>query len=261
MDIATIVGFGGGFFLIIISIAIGGNALGLYVDFPSLMIVLGGSFFALMASNPLARTLGMGKLLGIIFKLQTVNPEPVITQLVHFSESARKEGLLSLDDAISDVEDPFLQNGMRLVVDGTDPDIIKDILNGEIGQIEDRHQKGIDTFDNWGKLAPAFGMIGTLVGLIGMLANLADTSSIGGNMAIALITTLYGSLVANLFLMPIKIKLTDRHNDEMLIKAIMMEGVLSIQAGDNPRLLEQKLYTFLPPAVRPKDGASDTEKL
>lgn len=257
MDIATIGGFATGIILLVLSIIVSGNSLTLFVDTASFLIVIVGSFAAIIAANPLARSLGMMKFLKVAFNLQVFNKDELIRQLVAFSESARKEGLLSLDDALNDVEDEFMKGGMRLVVDGTDPDVIKKVLYTNLNQIEARHMKGIDFVAGWGSLAPAFGMIGTLLGLIGMMANLEDTASVGPNMAVALITTLYGSLFANLFLIPLKMKLEDRNAEEMLVKEIMIEGILSIQSGDNPRILEQKLYTFLSPADRPTGGGGE----
>ncbi len=257
MDLASIGGFVLGLGLIIYGIIDGGNPIGMFLDRASIIIVLGGSFAGMLAMSPISRITSMGKYMGVFFNLQIFNREEIITQLVAFSESARKEGLLSLDDALNDVEDDFLRGGMRLVVDGSDPDVIKSVLYSDLDKIEGRHQKGIDFFANWGTLGPAFGMIGTLVGLIGMMANLEDISSVGKNMGVALITTFYGSILANLILIPIQKKLQDKHQEEMLVKEIMVEGILSIQAGDNPRILEQKLYTFLSPGERPTPGGDE----
>lgn len=251
MDLASIGGWVLGIGLILWGIVFGNNALSLFWDAPSFIIVLGGSFAGMIAMSPLSRITGIGKIFSIFLNTQSFNKEELISQLVAFSESARKEGLLSLDDALNDVEDDFLRGGMRLVVDGSDPDVIKSVLYSDLDKIEARHQKGIDFFGNWAAVGPAFGMIGTLIGLIGMMANLEDISSVGKNMGVALITTFYGSILANLFLTPIQKKLEDKHQDEILIKEIMVEGILSIQAGDNPRILEQKLYTYLPPDERP----------
>lgn len=257
MDLASIGGFVLGVLLILWGIMDGGTGIGMFISPGSLVIVLGGSFAGMVAMSPISRITGLGKYLSVFMSLQVFNKEEIITQLVAFSESARKEGLLSLDDALSDVEDDFLRGGMRLVVDGSDPDVIKSVLYSDLDKIEGRHQKGIDFFGNWGTLAPAFGMIGTLIGLIGMMANLEDISSVGKNMGVALITTFYGSILANLFFIPIQKKLEDKHSDEMLVKEIMVEGILSIQAGDNPRILEQKLYTFLAPDERPAGGGEE----
>lgn len=254
MDLAAVGGMIAGVVLILGSIVLAGNDLGLYLHLASFIIVVFGSFIACVVASPMSRITNLGSVFKVFLNIQPFNKEELISQLVAFSESARKEGLLSLDDALNDVEDDFLRGGMRLVVDGTDPDVIKSVLYSDLDKIEGRHQKGIDFFALWATVAPAFGMIGTLVGLVGMMANLEDTSSIGPNMATALITTLYGSLFANLFFIPIEKKLTDKHGEEMLVKEIMVEGILSIQAGDNPRILEQKLYTFLAPSERPTGG-------
>jgi chemotaxis protein MotA len=257
MDIATIGGLFGGFLLIVGSIFAAGNSIALYIDVASAIIVIFGSFAAMIVASPMQRALGFTKFLNIIMNVQVYNKEAIITQLVTFADNARKEGLLSLDDALNDVEDEFLRGGLRLVVDGTDPDVIKKILYGNVEQIDSRHQDGIGFFGTWAEVAPAFGMIGTLLGLIGMMANLEDTASIGPNMAVALVTTLYGSIMANLILIPIKTKLQDRNKEELLVKEIMIQGILSIQSGDNPRILEDKLYTYLPPAERPQKSGGE----
>ncbi|MFQ3621645.1 MAG: MotA/TolQ/ExbB proton channel family protein, partial [Spirochaetales bacterium] len=171
-------------------------------------------------------------------------------QVVEFSERARREGLLALEDNLQELDDEFMRKGIQLVVDGTDPEIIKSILYNELNQIQERHATAIKVFEDWGKLAPAFGMIGTLIGLVAMLAKLEDKSSIGSGMAVALITTLYGAILANLILIPIGTKLVDRDKTETLTKEIIIEGILSIQSGDNPRILLEKLIAFLPPAQR-----------
>lgn len=257
MDLATLGGIGTGFILIVMAFVIGGNNIMGLVDIVSFIVVIFGSFAAVLAANPLQRAMGFMKYLNIALRLPSMQDKAaLISQLVEFANNARKEGLLSLDDALNDVEDDFLRSGLRLVVDGTDPDVIKRILHTNLDQVEHRHEEGIGIFERWAKLAPAFGMIGTLLGLIGMMANLEDTASIGPNMAIALVTTLYGSIFANLVLSPIQFKLQDRHKEEMQIKEIMVQGILSIQSGDNPRILEDKLLTFIPPSERPAQSVA-----
>ena len=257
MDIATIGGIIGGIVLIAAAFIINGNYIGGLMDVTSFIVVIFGSFAGVMASNPLSRALGFTKYLNNALRVPVFqNKMELINQLVQFADNARKEGLLSLDDSLNEVEDDFLRGGLRLVVDGTDPDVIKRILYTNLDQVENRHEDGIGFFQRWAKLAPAFGMIGTLLGLIGMMSNLEDTASIGPNMAVALVTTLYGSVFANLVLSPIQFKLEDRHKEEMQIKEIMVQGILSIQSGDNPRILEDKLLTFLPPAERPAQSAA-----
>ena len=250
MDISTIIGLTLGFGLIVLSMAFGGSGLGIYVDLNSFLMVIGGSFAAMMISNPLARVLGMSKIMNHVFKIPNYELEKTIVKLVEFSERARREGLLALEDDIEDVGDEFLKNGIQMVVDGTDPEIIKAILYSDLEQLESRHSIGIKFFADWGSLAPAFGMIGTLAGLIAMLANLDDPDAIGSGMALALITTMYGSIFANLVLIPFKNKLEDRDQEERLTREIIIEGILSIQAGDNPNILKFKLVSFLDPGKR-----------
>ncbi|HKK65546.1 MAG TPA: motility protein A, partial [Clostridia bacterium] len=243
MDISTLAGLGLGFTMILMSMVLGGSGLGVYINVPSVLMVIGGSFGALMVGNPLARVLGIVRYFNIVLRVPNYELERTITTLVNFSERARREGLLALEDDVEEVQDDFLKNGIQLVVDGTDPEIIKTVLFNDLDQLTARHDTGIKIFDDWGKLAPAFGMIGTLAGLIAMLANLDDPDAIGSGMALALITTMYGSIFANLVLIPIKGKLEDRHKEEQLLREIMIEGILSIQAGDNPNILKYKLVS------------------
>ena len=250
MDLGTILGVGAGFAFIVMSILSSGGNLGNYIDIASILMVVGGSFAALMVANPMSRVLGFVRFLSIALRVPVLEYERIISSLVNFSEKARREGLLALEDDLEEVEDEFLRKGIQLVVDGTDPDIISSVLYTDLNQLQERHAVGIKVFDDWGKFAPAFGMIGTLAGLIAMLASLEDTSSIGPKMSLALITTMYGTILANLILIPVKAKLEDRDRDEALLKEIMIEGILSIQSGDNPRILEEKLLSFLPPARR-----------
>lgn len=250
MDLGTILGVGAGAAMIVMSIITSGGNIMMYVNVPSALMVIGGSFAAMLVANPLSRMLGIVSYFKLVLNMPNYEEERIISSLVTFSEKARREGLLALEDDLEEVEDEFMRKGIQLVVDGTDPEIIKSVLYNELNQIQERHDTGIKIFDDWGKIAPAFGMIGTLAGLIAMLANIEDTSSIGGGMSLALITTFYGAIFANLVLIPIKSKLEDRDKGETLVKEILIEGILSIQSGDNPRILEQKLTSFLPPARR-----------
>lgn len=250
MDISTLIGLALGFGLILVSMALGGSGLTIYVHMPSFFMVIGGSFAAMMISNPLSKVLGISKIMNHVFRMPNYELEKTISTLVNFSERARREGLLALEDDIEDVGDEFLKDGIQMVVDGTDPEIIKSILYSDLEQLEQRHATGIKFFADWGSLAPAFGMIGTLAGLIAMLANLDDPDAIGSGMALALITTMYGSIFANVVLIPFKNKLEDRDQEERLTREIMIEGILSIQAGDNPNILKFKLVSFLDPGKR-----------
>ncbi|MFW5784065.1 MAG: motility protein A [Spirochaetota bacterium] len=251
MDLGTIIGIASGFALVLLTIITGGAGIGNYVSLQSVLVVVGGSFAAMLVANPLARMLGIVKYIRIALRSPDWQEEKIISDLVAFSERARREGLLALEDNLDEVEDEFMRKGIQLVVDGTDPDIIKSILYHDLNEVQSRHESGIRIFEDWGKIAPAFGMIGTLIGLIQMLVNLGgDAAVIGAGMAVALITTFYGSLFANLVLIPLKTKLEDRDKEETRVKEIVIEGILSIQSGDNPRILLEKLISFLPPTQR-----------
>lgn len=251
MDLGTIIGILSGIALVLVTIITGGAGLANYISVQSVIVVVGGSFSAMLVANPLSRMLGIAKYIRIAMQTPDWQEEKIISDLVAFSERARREGLLALEDNLDEVEDEFMRKGIQLVVDGTDPDIIKSILYHDLNEIQSRHESGIKIFEDWGKIAPAFGMIGTLIGLIQMLVNLGgDASIIGAGMAVALITTFYGALMANLILMPFKTKLEDRDKEETRVKEVVIEGILSIQSGDNPRILLEKLISFLPPAQR-----------
>lgn len=251
MDYGTIIGIAGGFVMIFMAIFTSGGQVTSYLNLPAILMVVFGSFAAMMVANPLTRMLGVVRYVRNALRVPDWQEQRIIEELVRFSDKARKEGLLALEDDLETVEDEFMRKGIRLVVDGTDPEIIKNILYNDLGQVQDRHDTGIRLFEDWGKVAPAFGMIGTLAGLIAMLANLGgDQSAIGSGMALALITTMYGAVLGNLVLTPIKSKLEGLDKDETRAKEIIIEGVLSIQSGDNPRTLGEKLVAFLPPADR-----------
>jgi chemotaxis protein MotA len=249
-DLASVIGISLCITGLVIGLIMGGANLLIYVDLSSIFITIIGSFGAIMLTHPLAHIMGIPTYLSIVFRGTKYEEERLITQLVTFSEKARREGLLALEDDLEDLEDEFLRKGIQLVVDGTDPEIIKTVLYTELNKIEERHESALMLFDDWSKTTPAFGMIGTLTGLIAMLARLEDKSAIGAGMSQALLTTLYGAFLAYALLIPFKRKLEMRNADESLVKEIIIEGVLSIQSGDNPRILEEKLLSFLPPDRR-----------
>ena len=186
----------------------------------------------------------------LILNVVPSNEEETIRSIISLSNVARKEGLLALEEAASDIDDDFLKKGVLLIVDGTDPELVRSIMETELTCIEERHFKVISFWDNIAAMGPAWGMIGTLIGLINMLQALDDPSAIGPNMAIALITTLYGSILANWIATPVATKLRSNNTKEIMIKEVMVEGLLSIQAGENPRVIEEKLKSFLSPARR-----------
>jgi chemotaxis protein MotA len=250
MDIGVIIGVAGGLVLTGIGIIWGGGDLRAFFDPPSLMITVGASFLSLFVAHPMSRVLSIATYVRHALRTPNFQEERLITQLVAFSEKARREGLLALEDDLEEIEDGFMRKGIQLVVDGTDPEIIKNILYNELNQIQARHQAGIMLVTDWSTQAPAFGMFGTILGLIILLARIEDRSTIGKGMAVALLTTFYGIILSYLVFGQIRKKLEDRDGAEALVREIMVEGVLSIQSGDNPRILEEKLLCFLPPARR-----------
>lgn len=250
MDIGSIGGLIAGFVFIALGIIFAkGNPL-LFINLPSVMITIGGSFAAICVSNPLSRILTLWKVARLAFFPVSYSPDEMIITLVSFSEKARREGLLALEDDLDELDDAFLRKGIQLVVDGTDPELVRRIMETELEHIIARHDERRKIFEDWALLAPAFGMIGTLMGLILMLVNIEDKSAIGPGMSTALITTFYGAIMANLVFQPIANKLEFRGNEEILLKLIMIEGTLSIQSGDNPRIVKDKLVSFLEPDKR-----------
>ena len=252
MDLGSIVGLVAGLVAIVLTMLLSGFPQNLIVHPQSIFTTVVGSFAALLIANPLERVLGIVGYVRIILNKPKVEYGILIDKLRTLSEKARREGLLALEDDLDEEDEPFLKHGLQHVVDGADPDIIKSMLENEVAQIEERHQTGIKIFEDWAKFAPAFGMIGTLIGLVSMLGSIEDKSSIGVGMSTALMTTLYGAIMANLVFLPAAAKLEDRNKDEILVKDIMIEGILSIQQGDNPNILEEKLYAYLSPSEREK---------
>ncbi len=221
-----------------------------FVDFPSILIVGGGTVGALITANPPERMKGLAKVLKMAFVGGPPDTVSLVQTIVSFAEKARREGLLALEADAAELDNEFLKKSIQLVVDGTDPELVKGILDTEIGILEARHSANKALLDSMAELAPAFGMLGTLIGLIQMLGNLTDPDALGPGMAVALVTTFYGSFIANAFSIPLAKKLSSRSADEVLSMELMVEGVLSIQAGENPRIVEEKLKVFLSPLLR-----------
>ena len=249
MDIATLAGIIAGISFIIAGITISGD-LNSYYDSAAIMITLGGTFAATMISYPLKRLLEIFRISKNLFFSRLKDSRVIINQIIDLANIARKEGLLALEEAAYRLDEPVLQKGILLIVDGTDPELVRNIMEAELSFLEERHNQGQAIFETMASLAPAFGMIGTLIGLINMLRTLEDPSTVGPNMAVALVTTFYGSILANLFFTPMATKLKYRSSQEVLYKEIMLEGMLSIQAGENPRIIEEKLKAFIPPNER-----------
>lgn len=249
MDIATLLGALIAYALVISALLMG-VGIGPYIDIPSVLIVFGGCIGILMMCFPMDNVTGMVKVMLKTMKYPMEDASRLIEQLVEFAVKARRDGILSLESALDDVSDEFLIKGIRLAVDGTEPEVIKDILDTELGYMGERHKGGAGILGALVDYGPAMGMIGTLVGLVAMLQTMDDPSSIGPAMATALITTFYGAMIANLFAGPLKVKLEYRSGQETLLREIMISGIMAIQAGDNPRIVEQKLNAYLPPKKR-----------
>ncbi len=251
MDIATLIGLVAGIGLIGWSVISGaGDKVSAFVDPAGLAIVVGGMMAATLISFPLKGVLQVANVVKNAFLHKARSPQKLIQDLVSYAEIARRDGILSLENVTREIDDEFMIKGIQMAIDGTDPELIEQILNSELDGIAERHANGKGIFETMGKYAPAFGMIGTLIGLVIMLQNMDDPSKIGPAMAIALLTTLYGTLVANLVCLPLADKLAKRSAEEILLKEIVIRGVMSIQSGDNPRVVEQKLKTFLSPSMR-----------
>ena len=253
MDIATLIGIIAGFVFMIISVGLGADGfagLKYFMDAPSAMITFGGALAAIFASYSIADFMTGLKSIKIAFKVPSLDAGSVIQKIIDLSNVARKEGLLSLEEAASDLDDAFLKKGILLIVDGTDPELVRAIMETELASVEGRHNTVITFFERFAAMGPAWGMIGTLIGLVNMLNNMEDSSKIGPAMAVALLTTLYGSMIANWLALPASFKMKNFNAEEMMTKEIMIEGLLSIQAGENPRVIEEKLKSFLSPAQR-----------
>ncbi len=252
MDIATIIGLVVGAVMVVFGIVSSGGveALGNFFDVPSIIITIGGSISSLITSYTLKDTINSLKSVGMAFKDPKLDPAEIIGKIIELSNVARKEGLLALEEVAGTLEDEFMKKGILLIVDGTEPELVRGILETELVNMDDRHRNVAGFYDTWAALGPAWGMIGTLVGLVNMLQNLTDSSTIGPNMAVALLTTLYGSMIANWFATPLASKMKAIGAQEYQMKEIVIEGLLSIQAGENPRVIEEKLKSFLSPGAR-----------
>ncbi len=249
MDLATVIGLSLAIILVIGGIIAGGDP-GAFVDFKSMLITGGGTLGAVIMATSVEQLKMLHKIIRRGFFASSPDMIGLVQTLVSFAEKARREGLLALEEDATQLEDVFISKSIQLVVDGTDPELVKAILDTEIGLLEERHAEGKKMLDLMGEIAPAFGMLGTLVGLIMMLKNLDDPDALGPGMAVALITTFYGSFIANVFAIPLSKKLASRTKEEILSRELIVEGVLSIQAGENPRIVEEKLKVFLPPKLR-----------
>lgn len=250
MDITTVVGLVMAVALLFWSLSMGGTGLGLFVDVPSIVMVCGGTIAVTLISFRSSDLKSVIKVIvrTVLFRLPS--PPEEIERIIAYANLARKEGLLALEAKLQEVEDKFFAKGIQLVIDGFSAETVRDIMDLELSWQHQRHAAGKKMLDTMGSMAPAFGMIGTLVGLVQMLANLSDPSAIGGGMAVALLTTFYGAVIANVVCIPLSTKLDVRAKEEALLRELMIEGIVAIQSGEKPQLIKEKLKGFLPPSVR-----------
>ena len=262
MEIGLIIGLVAGMAFIFISILLAGDmqiaAVMSFIDPPSFMITFGGTMASVISSFPMPTFVNGLKNISKVLKPDTYDPIQAIKNIIDLANVARKEGLLALDDKSSSMNDDFLRRGIMLVVDGTDQELVRNVLETEIGFIQERHKASIGIWETMGSQFPAWGMIGTLVGLVIMLQNLSDPTTIGPKMAVALVTTFYGSLFANWLSIPVANKMKIYSGQEMIVKEITVEGILSIAAGENPRIIEEKLKVFISPTARASIGEGES---
>lgn len=253
MDIATLIGLVGALGVIVTSIFLGGS-VGTFVNIPSIVVVVGGTFMVTLMQISLAQFLGSFKVTLRAFMHKSIAPEDLIEEAITLADVARKEGILALEG--HDIKDPFLENGVKLCIDGHSIDVVQKMLSKDINLELQRQNTGITMFKSIAEASPAMGMIGTLIGLVQMLANMDDPKSIGPAMAVALLTTLYGAIIANAIALPIAAKLKAISSDERLNKLLVLESVSGIQEGINPRVLQQLLTAYLPESKREAATAS-----
>ncbi len=260
-DILTPIGLTLGFIMISFGIISSGGMGGFisFIQISSVVIVLGGLAAALLINFNLKQIKLTGKVVKEAFNKNEQDLAQLIGLFERLSERARREGLLALENELEDVDDPFIKKGVLLAVDGIEPEVINDIMSAEINAMEDRHQKGRTIIEKAGEYAPAWGMVGTLIGLVLMLNNLTDPSTLGPQMAVALLTTFYGSLLANLVFIPMAGKLEMKTEEEVFMKQIVIEGVIGVQSGQNPRILKEKLSAFLSEDMKKAQGTEDEE--
>ena len=256
MDLATLIGLITAFGIIMASIFLGGSA-GTFMNVPSMLVVCGGTVGAVLMQFSIGQFLGAVKIALKAFFNKTETPDTLIETTVDMANTARKGGLLALEE--KETGNPFFQMGVQMMVDGHEPDVVRQMMSSEMNLTVERHELGQKIFKSIADVAPAMGMIGTLIGLVQMLSNMDDPKSIGPAMAVALLTTLYGAMIANVFANPIAEKLGLRSNEERLIKSMIIDGVTGIQEGRNPRVIESMLLTYLPGSKRQSSDESEEE--
>ncbi len=249
MDLATIIGIISAFALVLISISMG-SGLMTFINIPSIIIVMGGTMGATMVQHPMKEIVGVFRVIKHVFFTKAWRSEELVSMFIQLSNKSRKEGILALEEELDNIEDIFFSKGLQLAIDGMEPDAIRDILETELENLEERHRNGAEIMTTMATYFPAMGMIGTLIGLVQMLQTMDDPSTIGPAMALALLTTFYGAVCANLVCIPMAGKLRKRSKEEVSIKEMVICGILAIANGDNPRVIEQKLHAFIAPNIR-----------
>ncbi|MEE4137094.1 MAG: motility protein A [Desulforhopalus sp.] len=249
MDLSTVIGIGAAFGLMLMAILQGGP-LSIFFNVPSLLIVVGGTIGNTLVHYPFSDVFDALNVAKKTFRYKEMSINNLIAQLMEFANKARKEGILALQGAMENVDDEFLKKAMQMAVDGQEPETLRSMLNTEIEYIQMRHNKGADIFTSIAAYAPAMGMVGTLIGLVQMLQTMDDPATIGPAMAVALLTTFYGAVIANILCSPMAGKLRNRSASEVLVKTLIIEGMQSILSGENPRIMEQKLHAFIAPKLR-----------
>ena len=250
MDLASLVGFIGSFAIIIVAMVLGGDVL-VFVNIPSLLVVVGGSVFVVLAKYTMGQFFGSFGAAAKAFSFKSIEPIALIEEVIGLADEARKGGLLSLEG--KEVSHPFLQAGIRLLVDGHEPEVVSDTMTKEMKKAAERHASAAAVYTTYGDVAPAMGMIGTLIGLVQMLSAMDDPKSIGPAMAVALLTTLYGAMIANMVTLPIADKLKIRALEESLVQSMIIDSVTAIQAGQNPRVIRGLLNAYIAEKKRPQD--------
>ena len=253
MDLATILGMVVSFGLIMTALFLGGAPTS-FIDAPAMLIVFGGTFGATLTHYPLGTFLRIGAVIRKALVSRTPSANLIIDQFMDYANRARREGILALEPIVKAIDDPYLRKGLQLTVDGLEPSAIQNIMETEIDNISSRHEVGVELLSAMATYAPALGLIGTVIGLVQMLRTMDDPSTIGPAMAIALITTFYGAVLANLVFLPLMGKLKHRSKEEVLIMEMQMEGVLGISRGENPRIIMEKLNSYQPPRGRRQAG-------
>ena len=266
INLTFIIGILFGLGMIIYGIVIDGSLINLnftqlirFVDASSVLIVIGGTLATMIAGNPPRALIKFPKHLGIILNQKRFDPKAIIDEVVELAQIARKNGLLALEEKANEQDDPFFKQAIMLIVDANDPDRVRSILENDIEQTSARHQEVVAMYERGSNAAPAFGMIGTLIGLINMLKSLdgADMNSLGPSMSVALVTTFYGSVLAHVIFNPIAANLTARDEEEILCRQIIVEGIMAIQSGENPKFLRERLMTFMNQKEREDGGISN----